>query len=315
MAQNYGLGRGLSSLIPQKKTTSKQKEMRKKEKNLPGFDLGEKFERTKDDIREKEENLSEGGVVDVDVEKIIANPYQPRIEFDENKLQELANSIKEHGVIQPLVVTKKGEKYELIAGERRLQASKLAKLREVPVIIKDIDEKEKLELAIIENIQRHNLNPIEEAKAYKRLVEEFKMSQEEVAKKMGKSRSVVANKLRLLGLPIEAIKALRSGKITEGHAKVILAIKNLEKRRAFLELIIKNGWTVRQAEDKVKEMSIRSQRRVVKIDPEIKSLEEKFSLALGTKVKIKKSGKNGGKIIIDYFSGEELDEIVDKLAE
>ena len=282
---------------------------------MPGFDLGEKFERTKDDIREKEENLSEGGVVDVDVEKIIANPYQPRIEFDENKLQELANSIKEHGVIQPLVVTKKGEKYELIAGERRLQASKLAKLREVPVIIKDIDEKEKLELAIIENIQRHNLNPIEEAKAYKRLVEEFKMSQEEVAKKMGKSRSVVANKLRLLGLPIEAIKALRSGKITEGHAKVILAIKNLEKRRAFLELIIKNGWTVRQAEDKVKEMSIRSQRRVVKIDPEIKSLEEKFSLALGTKVKIKKSGKNGGKIIIDYFSGEELDEIVDKLAE
>ncbi len=315
MAQNYGLGRGLSSLIPQKKTTSKQNETEKKEKDLPSFDLGGKFEKRKDGVGKKEEILSEGGVVSVDVEKIIANPYQPRIEFDENKLQELANSIKEHGVIQPLVVSKKGEKYELIAGERRLQASKLAKLQKVPVIIKNIDEKEKLELAIIENIQRHNLNPIEEAKAYKRLMEEFEMSQEEVAKKMGKSRSVVANKLRLLSLPIEAIKALRAGKITEGHAKVVLAIKNSEKRRVFLELMIKNGWTVRQAEDKVREMSVRSQRRVVKIDPEVRSLEEKFSLALGTKVKIKKSGKEGGKIIIDYFSGEELDKIVGKLAE
>lgn len=316
MAQNYGLGRGLSSLIPQKKINSQKKDdnVNNKETNFKkNFPSGGDFfvvKKTKDSI---EENKNNNGVLEVDIERVLVNPYQPRLEFDEKKLQELANSIKVHGIIQPLVVTKKSDNFELIAGERRLQASKLAGLEKVPIIIKDIENKEKLELAIVENIQRHNLNPIEEAKAYKQLIDEFEMKQEDVSKKMGKSRSVVANKLRLLTLPIEAIKALKEGKITEGHAKAILGLKNQEKQRGLLNLIIKNQLTVRQTENKTKTISIKAHKRVIKVDPEIRELEEKFSLALGTNVKVKKSGGRGGKVIIDYYSPEELNKLMDKL--
>ncbi len=310
MTQNYGLGRGLSSLIPQKNTKSKTK---KKDVSFQRqvSPVGDFFgKEIKSEVITKNDK---GNILEVDVEKIITNPYQPRVEFDKEKLKELSDSIGVHGIIQPLVVTKKGENFELIAGERRLQASKLAGLKKVPVIIKDIKDKEKLELAIVENIQRHNLNPVEEAKAYKQLMDEFEMNQEEVAKKMGKSRSVVANKLRLLSLPIEAIKALREGKITEGHAKAILALENPEKQRGLLGLIIKNQLTVRQAENKTKAVSIKAHKRVIEIDPETKDLEDRFSATLGTKVKIKKVGGKGGKIIIDYYSSEDLSKIVSKL--
>ncbi len=316
MAQNYGLGRGLSSLIPQKKINSQKKDDdRKEDDSKEQFSFSNAKNILNKGTMKERDNTDEknGGILEVDIEKIVANPYQPRLEFDEKKLQELADSINVHGIIQPLVVTKKSDNFELIAGERRLQASKLAGLKKVPVIIKDIKNKEKLELAIVENIQRHNLNPVEEAKAYKQLMDEFEMKQEEVSKKMGKSRSVVANKLRLLTLPIEAIKALKEGKITEGHAKAILALKNQEKQRGLLDLIIKNRLTVRQAEDKTKTISIKAHKRVIKVDPETKELEEKFSLALGTNVKVKKSGGNGGKVIIDYYSPEELNKLVDKL--
>ncbi len=316
MAQNYGLGRGLSSLIPQKKINSQKKDDdRKEDDSKEQFSFSNAKNILNKGTMKERDNTDEknGGILEVDIEKIVANPYQPRLEFDEKKLQELADSINVHGIIQPLVVTKKSDNFELIAGERRLQASKLAGLKKVPVIIKDIKNKEKLELAIVENIQRHNLNPVEEAKAYKQLMDEFEMKQEEVSKKMGKSRSVVANKLRLLTLPIEAIKALKEGKITEGHAKAILALKNQEKQRGLLDLIIKNRLTVRQAEDKTKTISIKAHKRVIKVDPETKELEEKFSLALGTNVKVKKSGGKGGKVIIDYYSPEELNKLVDKL--
>lgn len=316
MAQNYGLGRGLSSLIPQKKINSQKKDDdRKEDDSKEQFPFSNAKNILNKGTMKERDNTDEknGGILEVDIEKIVANPYQPRLEFDEKKLQELADSINVHGIIQPLVVTKKSDNFELIAGERRLQASKLAGLKKVPVIIKDIKNKEKLELAIVENIQRHNLNPVEEAKAYKQLMDEFEMKQEEVSKKMGKSRSVVANKLRLLTLPIEAIKALKEGKITEGHAKAILALKNQEKQRGLLDLIIKNRLTVRQAEDKTKTISIKAHKRVIKVDPETKELEEKFSLALGTNVKVKKSGGKGGKVIIDYYSPEELNKLVDKL--
>jgi len=240
------------------------------------------------------------------------NPHQPRIDFNQEKLQELANSIKEHGIIQPIVVTKNDNQYEIIAGERRFQAAKILGLKKIPVIVREADEKQKLELAIIENVQRHNLNPIEEAKSYKKLEEEFDMNQEEVALRVGKSRSAVANKTRLLNLPIEVQKALIEGKITEGHAKAILALENPEKQRALFEMILKNNLTVRQTEEKTKEVSVKTHKRVINLDPETKEAIDKLTGALGTKVKISKSGQ-GGRIIIDFYSEEELENIVSKI--
>lgn len=312
MGQNYGLGRGLSSLIPQKK-------INRDDDN--GIKSGSSEEVTKSGListatpsDKKEQQVFSQGILEVEIDKILVNPYQPRISFDEAKLKELADSIKEHGILQPLVVTKNGEGYELIAGERRLQAAKLAALERVPVIVKDVKDKQKLELAIVENIQRHNLNPIEEAKSFQQLISEFGMNQEEVAQKMGKSRSVVANKVRLLKLPIEAIKALKDGIITEGHAKVILSLDNPEKQRGFLDLIIKGQWTVRQAENKIKEISDQNQRRIKSVDPMIKEIEDKLAVVMGTKVKVTKSGAEGGKIIIDYYSSDELNKIINNLS-
>lgn len=317
MAQNYGLGRGLSSLIPQKKRNDidRDKSDNRDENSGQLNNRSSQFSKDALDLNSQKiaSQMSGREISEVDVEKIITNPYQPRMDFDKEKLAELSNSIKSHGIIQPLIVTKKGDAFELVAGERRLQAAKLADISKVPAIIKNVSKKEKLELAIIENVQRQDLSPIEEAKAYHRLVDEFGMSQEEVAEKMGKSRSAIANKIRLLGLSIDAVKALNEGKITEGHAKVILSIENKEKQGALLDLIIKNGLTVRQAENKTKEISVRPYKRNIAIDPETKELEEKFSSSLGTKVKVKKVGQSGGRIVIDYYSREELNGIVDKI--
>jgi len=311
MGQNYGLGRGLSSLIPQKKINRDDNGTKavSANKNLNGriAPVGS----TADDAEQKDFKQA---VLEVDIDKVVANPFQPRAHFDEEKLTELSNSIKEHGILQPLVVTQKGENFELIAGERRLQAAKLAELKKIPIIIKQVEDKQKLELAIVENIQRHNLNPIEEAKSFQQLIEEFKMSQEEVAQKMGKSRSVVANKIRLLKLPIEAKKALNDGTISEGHAKVILSLENPEKQRGLLELIVKNNWTVRQAENKIKDISEKTHIRKITADPEIKELEDKLSAAMGTKVKVTKSGGEGGRVIIDYYSNEELNKLIASLS-
>jgi ParB family chromosome partitioning protein len=245
-------------------------------------------------------------VVNALLHKIAPNPEQPRVQFDKDKLSELAQSIREHGILQPLVVTRKGDGYELIAGERRLQASKLAGLTEVPVIIREADERTKLELAIIENTQRHNLNPIEEAKAYLRLMEEYGLHQEEVAKKMGKSRSLVANTVRLLHLPVEIQRSLIEGKISEGHAKALLSIENPEKQRALFEMIVKSGLTVRETELEARAASTRPHvRSLVQIPPEFSERLEKLREKLGTRVKLSPSGP-GGKIVIEYYSAEEL---------
>lgn len=301
MAQNYGLGRGLSSLIP-----NKQPEDAKPAQSVQDF--------SKRVVSGGDEPIrGDNFVIEVDVNSIIANPQQPRLQFDDEKLDNLAESIKIHGIIQPLIVTRSGNKYELIAGERRFQASKKIGLKKVPVIIREASELQKLELAIIENIQRHDLNAIEEAKAYQKLVDDFQMSQEEVAAKMGKSRSLVANKLRLLNLPIEVQKGLVEGKITEGHAKAILSLSNPEKQRAMYELILKSNLTVRQVEDKAKEVSVRSyERHASKTDPETKALENTLVEALGTKVRIYKAG-DGGKIMIEYYSQEDLDSLLEKM--
>jgi ParB family transcriptional regulator, chromosome partitioning protein len=256
--------------------------------------------------------------LEVPLEKIANNPQQPRHNFDEKELRDLADSIKEHGIIQPLVVTKIApEQYELIAGERRLRAAKLAGLELVPVIVREeAGEREKLELALIENIQRNDLNVLEEARGYKKLIEEYDLTQEDVADKVGKSRSAVANKVRLLHLPIEIQRALQENKITEGHARSILAIENPEKQRALFELILKDNLTVRQVEDKVREVTVSTHKRrmgAASTNPEFQEKEEHLAAALGTKVTIKKSG-GGGKIIIEFYSPEELEDITAKIS-
>lgn len=345
MAQQYGLGRGLASLIPPKKSSQGAR--------LPdgqGSAFGGKIE----DVTEpspQEESVSDrpsrngfmsqvgafiassvpvspsqdevtlnqgkslGGVMEVAVEKIVSNPHQPRLHFDETKLDELAQSIKEHGILQPLIVSQTSDGYELIAGERRFQAAKRIGFETVPVIVRSATEQEKLELAITENIQRHDLNPIEEAKAYLRLLDEFGMQQEAVAKKMGKSRSAVANTLRLLHLPIEIQRAVAEGKISEGHAKALLAIENPEKQRAVFDLIIKEELTVRETELKVRSITVSSHvRSAVPLHPEILERTEHLTQILGTKVRIVPLGK-GGKIMIEYYSPEDLDGLLKRLEE
>ena len=307
--QNYGLGRGLSSLIPPK--------------NLPTNSANNQNPPTPNQpVRivpiltaappAQDASQKNNGVQQIPLNNISPNPHQPRFKFDDEKLKELASSIKEHGIIQPLIVTKNGEQFEIIAGERRFEAAKIAGLSQVPVIVRDATEQQKLEIAVIENVQRHDLNPVEESKSYQKLAEEFDLSQEEIAQKVGKSRSAIANKLRLLNLPVEIQKALISEKITEGHAKAILAIENPEKQRALFDLILKNNLTVRQTEDKTKEISVRTHKRTLHVDPEIKAIEEKLIGALGTKVKLSRSG-DGGKILIEYYSKEELDSLISKI--
>lgn len=301
MAQNFGLGRGLASLIPPKSKISAPQD---------GFNY---FGAKTADPKNSQPLLAEGKKVEeVEIFKIISNPHQPRKDFNEERLKELAESIKKNGIIQPILVTKRGDQLEIIAGERRLKAAKLAGLSKVPVIIREADEQQKLELAIIENIQRHDLNPIEEADSYLKLSQEFGLNQEEVAQKVDKSRSAVANKLRLLQLPAEIQKALIEEKITEGHAKAILAVSDPEKQRALFEMIIKDKLTVRQVEGKTREISVRKHKRLINIDPEIKAVEDKLIGALGTKVKLNQSGQ-GGKIIIEFYSKEELNSLIEKI--
>jgi len=298
MAQQFGLGRGLSSLIPNKQPAPASAD--EFSKKISGA--------TDDSIR------GDKYIIEVDVNQIDANPQQPRMQFDDDKLESLAQSIKTHGIIQPLVVSKQGNRYELVAGERRFQAAQKIGLKKVPVIIREADELQKLELAIVENVQRHDLNPIEEGMAYQKLSDEFQMSQEEIAMKTGRSRSLVANKIRLLSLPIEIQKGLVEGKITEGHAKAILSIPNPEKQRALYEMILKNNLTVRQLEDRTREVSVKSHKRLVSVDPQVKELENRLVEILGTKVKISKSG-DGGRIIIEYYSKEDLEALLEKLSQ
>lgn len=307
MSQQYGLGRGLASLIPPKKGVvssvgeglSQNQSVQSKPASLPMATLSH-----------PEMPVTH----EIPIGSIIPNPNQPRLHFDEAKLAELAESIKEHGIIQPLIVTKREGGYELIAGERRLQAGKRAGLTTVPVVVREAGHQEKLELAIIENIQRHDLNPIEEAKAYLRLSDEFGLSQDEVAKKMGKSRSTVANTLRLLTLPVEIQRAVMEGRLSEGHAKALLSIDNPEKQRALFELILKEELTVRETEDRARAVSVKSHLRTTReMNPEIVAKEEWLSQELGTKVKIAAKGK-GGRILIEYYSPEELNTILGRMA-
>jgi ParB family transcriptional regulator, chromosome partitioning protein len=249
------------------------------------------------------------GLADVDVNSIAPNPKQPRTIMDEAALAELADSIRQHGILQPIIVTRSnpGSGYTLIAGERRLRAAKLAGLATVPALVKDTSPQQLLEVALVENIQRQDLGPLEEAAAYKQLIEELGLTQEEAARRVGKSRSAVANSLRLLNLLPEAREALERGLITEGHARTLLSLATPEEQRALLEAMLSGGVTVRAAEESARRSSPRKKAAAAK-DVETAELEDRLREALSTKVELHR-GRHGGRVVIHFFSDEELDGI------
>ncbi|MFH0856806.1 MAG: ParB/RepB/Spo0J family partition protein [bacterium] len=312
-----GLGRGLSSLIPNRINNNNGNG------NIDGRDVmnlpaqaggvlatgGAVETGTKSEL-----DLAKGlRILEIDIEKIKANPYQPRTDFNHDGMEDLINSIKEHGILQPLVVSKTEDgQYELIAGERRLRASKMAELRKVPVIVRDADRQKKLELALIENIQRRDLNPMEECTAYKRLMDEFNMTQDDVCKKVGKSLAVVANTLRLLGLPKEIQDALSQGKIDKSAGRAIAGLEGDEEQLKLFKELIERGINVRQLENYVRSKKRVGFKKINVIDPDLEEKNDMLQVALGTKVRIDKKGAQG-KIMIDFYSEEELGEIVNKI--
>lgn len=247
------------------------------------------------------------------IEKITPNPYQPRQIFDETALSELVSSVKEKGVLQPLIVRSTGgDSFELIAGERRWRAAQKAGLKQVPVVIKDVSDRESLEIAIIENIQRAELNPVEEAEGYKRLMDEFSYTQEELAAKVGKERATVSNHLRILKLPDEVKKDIAENRLSLGHAKALLG---LEKKGEIIEAkkaVIKKGLSVRETEALVKraKQGTPKKKAGARHDSDLAQLEERLTRHLGTKVRIARSGKKG-KLEIDFYSSEELDSLIE----
>jgi ParB family transcriptional regulator, chromosome partitioning protein len=258
-----------------------------------------------------EEEGKTGVATLLDIEAIHPNPYQPRKIFDPEKIEELAASLRSSGILQPLIVRKGSDGYELIAGERRWRAAIKAGLKEVPVIIKNVSNDQVLKLSLIENLQRENLNPVEEAEAYYRLVEDFKFLQEAVGEAVGKNRSTITNALRLLKLPEEIKKDLSLGKISSGHARAILVLDNNAKRLTLHREIIKRELSVRQTEELVKHWKERKPLPARRKEPvEIKSIRENLQRALGTQVKITRKGKQG-KIEIFFFSDDDLERILE----
>lgn len=263
---------------------------------------------------EKSEPVS--GVTEIQIDNLVPNPHQPRTHFDPEDLEELSASIREHGIIQPLIVTH-GDlpgTYSLIAGERRWQASKLAGLERVPVIIREATEQERLELALIENIQRTDLSPLEAAEAYRHLADDFGLSQEAIAQRVGKSRVAVSNTMRLLKLPEKVRQTLAEGRITEGHARALLGLSTQQAQIAALHTVLKNNLTVRQTEELVRKLTGQKPDRALKSAPpaEIKELEDQLRTRLGTKVSLNHKRK-GGTLVIHYYSDEELNTLAEKL--
>ena len=256
-----------------------------------------------------------GAIAEIDINLIETNPFQPRTEFDETALRELAQSIKEQGVIQPVTVRKLGyNRYQLISGERRLRASKLAGLSKIPVFIRVANDEQMLELALIENIHRENLNAIEVAISYQRLIDECNMTQEEVSDKVGKSRSAVANFLRLLKLPAEVQIAIRDGHITMGHARALINITDKEQQLKLLQQIIEGEMNVRQTEElaeKDKNPGAKERKQTNFIPEHFKSKIKKLSQTLNTKVKVTRNVKGQGSVVIDFKDEAEFDRIME----
>lgn len=280
MASKKGLGRGLQALIPEYQGEEPQ------------------------------------GVETINIAYIHPNQYQPRKQFDEDSLKELSESIKQHGVIQPIIVRKVDSGYQIVAGERRWRAAKIAGLSEIPAIVKDFDDLQVMEIALIENLQREDLNPIEEAKAYKALIEQFNLTQEEISKKIGKSRSVIANSIRLLNLDDRVQEMLVKGDITIGHAKVILSLPNKNLQYEAAKKVVEENLNVRETENLVKNLLRKNEKnsqktKSNKIDVHIKEIEDNLCSFLGTKVKISQKSKDRGIIQIEYYSEEDLTRIIE----
>lgn len=287
---SQALGRGLGSLIP-KKTFS-------------DMALGE-GEHSHQQIPDSDR------VFHINPDEIVMNPYQPRHNFSEIALRELMDSIKEHGILQPLVVTRKGDAYELIAGERRWRSAKQLGMKTVPALVREASEQKKLELALIENLQRQDLDLIETARAYRRLMAEFNLTQEETAQKAGKARSTLANTLRLLDLPVDIQEALSSGRISEAHAKYLLGIANPVQQSILFKKIINQNLSVVQTHEETKKIGGTKAARVHTNFAD-ESKEQQLRSFFGTKARIVRSGK-GGRVVLEFYSDEELGNIIDKI--
>ena len=254
---------------------------------------------------------------EVDLDSIVPGPMQPRTHFDEASLQNLADSIKSHGVVQPLLVRRRDSGFELIAGERRWRAAKLAGLSRVPVIVKEVPDDSLLEIALIENIQREDLNPIEEAQAYRKLIETVGLTQEALASRVGRDRSYITNYLRLLRLPDDLQQLVKEGRLSTGHARTILALSHADQQRRLARQIIDGGLSVRATEQlvhrKLEEKSASGPSAPRAIDPNIRAAETKLRRALGTQVKILMSEQGRGKVEISFFNSQDLDRIYNLL--
>ena len=250
-------------------------------------------------------------VKELDLESIDANPYQPREHFDDEHLGELAESIRNHGVLQPVLVRRAADRYQLVVGERRFRASKIAGRSTIPAIVREIGDDDSLKFALMENLQREDLTPVEEARGYAALREEFGLSVKDIAGMLGKDRSTVANTLRLLKLPARVIELLEQGRLTAGHARAILSIEGEGGQIEWAERVVSQGFTVRDIEEAVpgKKKGKKKRRQT---DPQLAAIEERAELRLGTRVRISQRRK-GGVITIDYYSTEELEAILEKM--
>ncbi|WP_343303304.1 ParB/RepB/Spo0J family partition protein [Chitinophaga niabensis] len=260
------------------------------------------------------------GIERIPLDQIEVNPKQPRRDFDEQALQELSQSIKLHDIIQPVTVSKVGKKYQLIAGERRFRASKMAGLKDIPAYVRQANDQELLELALLENLQRENLNAIEIALSYKRLMEEVSLTQEQVADRMGKERSTVTNYIRLLKLPPDIQVAVRNGKLSMGHARTLIGVENVEKQLFIFGEIMKNGLSVRQTEELVRKLNQNSDKNSAKkpakssLPPAYQKIQDNLASHFSTKVNLDRSKNGKGSINIEFYSDEELDSILEKLS-
>jgi ParB family chromosome partitioning protein len=262
--------------------------------------------------------LPEGGgdVIEVELRRITANAEQPRKVFRDEALKELADSIKEKGIIQPVIVSREASGgFMLIAGERRLRAAHMAGLKKIPAIVRKTDSEDSLEVALIENIQREDLNPVETARAFRKLLDKFGLKQEELARKVGKDRATVANYLRLLTLPKDVTELVNRGELSMGHARALLAVENTREQVRLAKRIVKDGLSVREAERLSKAPAAEKSKKAPppRPDPNVAALERKLRKHLGTKVRLKHKGKKGGRLEIEYSSLEELDRIVELL--
>lgn len=320
-AKKGGLGKGLDGLIPNK-TASKSTKTTKS-----GLNTAETVNeatgksanvtsKSTSKTEKKEENVLKTGEMMVKINSVEPNRDQPRKEFDEDALLELSESIKQFGVLQPLLVQKKKDYYEIIAGERRWRAAKLAGIKEVPIIIKEYSNQEIVEISLIENIQRENLNPIEEAMAFKRLLEEFSLKQDEVAERVSKSRTAVTNSMRLLKLDKRVQQMVIDDMISTGHARALLAIENYEDQFMLANKIFDEKLSVRETEKLIKVLKNPKKevkKEIIQNTFIYKDLEEKMKQIIGTKVSVNQKKKGKGKIEIEYYSDSELERIFDLL--